>query len=137
MTHLFHTSMDGKNRVIELKWRGDRNQLPAARAELARIHTAVTKWYASEYQNDRTTLDEMSTFAAFNSELYTRMMYLTKSRELYQDYGDCFTFSEPEIKSQYPVAIIVVAGIIFSFILAVICCLVRKVTDGYRIEYLR
>ncbi|MGU8127636.1 hypothetical protein ACLXAZ_31275, partial [Escherichia coli] len=71
------------NREIKLEWSGDKRDLPTAEAEISRVHASIIKWYASEYHNGRQVLDEIQTPSAINSELYTKMIYLTRNWSLY------------------------------------------------------
>lgn len=87
ITTFFHTSPDVKNREIKLEWSGDKRDLPTAEAEISRVQASIIKWYASEYHNGRQVLDEIQTPSAINSELYTKMIYLTRNWSLYPN-GD-------------------------------------------------
>lgn len=98
ITTFFHTSPDVKNREIRLEWSGDKRALPTAEEEISRVQASIIKWYASEYHNGRQVLDEIQTPSAINSELYTKMIYLTRNWSLYPNGDGCVTISSPEIK---------------------------------------
>lgn len=98
ITTFFHTSPDVKNREIKLEWSGDKRDLPTAEAEISHVQASIIKWYASEYHNGRQVLDEIQTPSAINSELYTKMIYLTRNWSLYPNGDGCVTISSPEIK---------------------------------------
>lgn len=102
ITTFFHTSPDVKNREIRLEWSGDKRALPTAEEEISRVQASIIKWYASEYHNGRQVLDEIQTPSAINSELYTKMIYLTRNWSLYPNGDGCVTISSPEIKNKYP-----------------------------------
>ncbi|CDL26794.1 hypothetical protein [Escherichia coli ISC7] len=65
------------------------------------MQASIIKWYASEYHNGRQVLDEIQTPSAINSELYTKMIYLTRNWSLYPNGDGCVTISSPEIKNKY------------------------------------
>lgn len=110
ITTFFQTSPDVKNREIRLEWSGDKRALPTAEEEISRVQASIIKWYASEYHNGRQVLDEIQTPSAINSELYTKMIYLTRNWSLYPNGDGCVTISSPEIKNKYPAAICLALG---------------------------
>lgn len=132
ITTFFQTSTDVKNRVIKMEWSGDKRDLPAAEAEMSRVQVSIIKWYASEYHNGRQVLDEIQTSSEINSELYTKMIYLTRNWSLYPNGDSCVTINSPEIKSKYPAAICLVLGFFLSIVISVIFCLIRKMVDEYQ-----
>ncbi|HAX8271912.1 TPA: hypothetical protein JTK63_002033 [Escherichia coli] len=132
ITTFFQTSPDVKNRVIKMEWSGDKRDLPAAEAEMSRVQVSIIKWYASEYHNGRQVLDEIQTTSAINSELYTKMIYLTRNWSLYPNGDGCVTISSPEIKSKYPAAICLILGFFLSIVISVMFCLVKKMVDEYQ-----
>lgn len=128
----FRTSPDVKNREIKLEWSGDKRDLPTAEAEISRVQASIIKWYASEYHNGRQVLDEIQTPSAINSELYTKMIYLTRNWSLYPNGDGCVTISSPEIKNKYPAAICLALGFFLSIVISVMFCLVKKMVDEYQ-----
>ncbi|EGD6079692.1 hypothetical protein DSZ55_29450, partial [Escherichia coli] len=128
----FHTSPDVKNREIRLEWSGDKRALPTAEEEISRVQASIIKWYASEYHNGRQVLDEIQTPSAINSELYTKMIYLTRNWSLYPNGDGCVTISSPEIKNKYPAAICLALGFFLSIVISVMFCLVKKMVDEYQ-----
>ncbi|EEW7618408.1 protein YkgH [Escherichia coli] len=132
ITTFFHTSPDVKNREIRLEWSGDKRALPTAEEEISRVQASIIKWYASEYHNGRQVLDEIQTPSAINSELYTKMIYLTRNWSLYPNGDGCVTISSPEIKNKYPAAICLALGFFLSIVISVMFCLVKKMVDEYQ-----
>ena len=132
ITTFFHTSPDVKNREIKLEWSGDKRDLPTAEAEISRVQASIIKWYTSEYHNGRQVLDEIQTPSAINSELYTKMIYLTRNWSLYPNGDGCVTISSPEIKNKYPAAICLALGFFLSIVISVMFCLVKKMVDEYQ-----
>ncbi|HFO7389365.1 TPA: hypothetical protein ACHXFK_005050, partial [Escherichia coli] len=132
ITTFFQTRPDVKNREIKLEWSGDKRDLPTAEAEISRVQASIIKWYASEYHNGRQVLDEIQTPSAINSELYTKMIYLTRNWSLYPNGDGCVTISSPEIKSKYPAAICLILGFFLSIVISVMFCLVKKMVDEYQ-----
>ena len=132
ITTFFQTSPDVKNRVIKMEWSGDKRDLPTAEAEMSRVQVSIIKWYASEYHNGRQVLDEIQTTSAINSELYTKMIYLTRNWSLYPNGDGCVTISSPEIKNKYPAAICLALGFFLSIVISVMFCLVKKMVDEYQ-----
>ena len=120
------------NREIKLEWSGDKRDLPTAEAEISRVQASIIKWYASEYHNGRQVLDEIQTPSAINSELYTKMIYLTRNWSLYPNGDGCVTISSPEIKNKYPAAICLALGFFISIVISVMFCLVKKMVDEYQ-----
>ena len=132
ITTFFQTSPDVKNREIRLEWSGDKRALPTAEEEISRVQASIIKWYASEYHNGRQVLDEIQTPSAINSELYTKMIYLTRNWSLYPNGDGCVTISSPEIKNKYPAAICLALGFFLSIVISVMFCLVKKMVDEYQ-----
>ena len=120
------------NREIKLEWSGDKRALPTAEEEISRVQASIIKWYASEYHNGRQVLDEIQTPSAINSELYTKMIYLTRNWSLYPNGDGCVTISSPEIKNKYPAAICLALGFFLSIVISVMFCLVKKMVDEYQ-----
>ncbi len=79
ITRFFLTSPDGKNREIRLEWSGDKRALPTAEEEISRVQASIIKMVCVRYHNGRQVLDEIQTPSAINSELYTKMIYLTRN----------------------------------------------------------
>ena len=96
------------------------------------MQASIIKWYASEYHNGRQVLDEIKTPSAINSELYTKMIYLTRNWSLYPNGDGCVTISSPEIKNKYPAAICLALGFFLSIVISVMFCLVKKMVDEYQ-----
>ncbi|MDI1379616.1 hypothetical protein OCU91_19355, partial [Escherichia coli] len=80
----------------------------------------------------RQVLDEIQTPSAINSELYTKMIYLTRNWSLYPNGDGCVTISSPEIKNKYPAAICLALGFFLSIVISVMFCLVKKMVDEYQ-----
>ncbi|MGT4006747.1 hypothetical protein ACVTNA_27130, partial [Escherichia coli] len=70
--------------------------------------------------------------SAINSELYTKMIYLTRNWSLYPNGDGCVTISSPEIKNKYPAAICLALGFFISIVISVMFCLVKKMVDEYQ-----
>lgn len=131
ITTFFYTSLDVKNREIRLEWLGDKRALLTAEEEIFCVQAFIIKWYALEYYNGRQVFDEIQTLLAINSELYTKMIYLTRNWSLYLNGDGCVTISLLEIKNKYFAAICLALGFFLSIVIFVMFCFVKKMVDEY------